>query len=221
MPVSYHGHPIIRLKAATSSDKSAIFCNSSSGCLVWKIVATMAREGGDEHNNVNDNNNEMEIEMLLLFNLHDEKFQFIRLPTKSPADEQQKQLLVDYPHLLEFKGYPCIASLEKGFGNGSDDYCHRRCRDHHDSTSCCKVHMYILKDNVKQVWVKQESLDVRMTSHGMSYIGIRTLDPAVFALAALLSLVLVSSVSLIRFYSTGLLGKNFKFTTCIPKNLIL
>ncbi|XP_026408827.1 uncharacterized protein LOC113303957 [Papaver somniferum] len=170
-PIS--GRPITKIRAPTGSDKSAIFCNTSSsrgsGCLVWKIITTPGGAGSDNIQHDNSNAvNDSEMEMLLPFTLHDEKFQFIQLPAKSTTDEQQKHLHVDYPHLLEFKGSPCIARVEKISGNGSD-YPHRCCDDHQGSSSrscccCCKVHLYILKDKVKQVWVKEESFDVRVTS---------------------------------------------------------
>ncbi|XP_026405290.1 uncharacterized protein LOC113300284 [Papaver somniferum] len=169
---AHGGRPITKIRAPTGSDKSAIFCTTSGsgGCLVWKMIATLGGAGSNhiQHDGGNAvNNNEME--MLLSFNLHDEKFQLIQLPAKSTTDEQQKHLFVDYPHLLGFKGSPCIARVEKKSGNGSD-YPHR-CRDDHQGNSgssscccCCKVHLYALKDNVKQVWVKEESFDVRVNS---------------------------------------------------------
>ncbi|KAI3958246.1 hypothetical protein MKW92_050740 [Papaver armeniacum] len=107
--ISGYGCPITKIRAPTGSDKSAIFCAaiSSSGCLVWKIIATL---GGAGSNHIQ---HDSEMEMLLSFNLHDEKFQLIQLPAKSTTDEQQKHLHVDYPHLLEFKGSPCIARIQK------------------------------------------------------------------------------------------------------------
>ncbi|KAI3856623.1 hypothetical protein MKW92_027323 [Papaver armeniacum] len=115
-PIS--GRPITKIRAPTGSDKSAIFGNTSSssgsGCLVWKIITTLGGAGSDDIQHDNSNIvNDSEVEMLLSFNLHDEKFQFIQLPAKSTTDEQQKHLHVDYPHLLEFKGSPCIARVEK------------------------------------------------------------------------------------------------------------
>ncbi|XP_026442002.1 putative F-box protein At1g33530 [Papaver somniferum] len=185
-PMSAHGgRPIIKLRSPTGSDKSAIFCatssSRSSGCLVWKIIATL---GGAGTNHIqHDVNNEME--MLLLFNLHDEKFQFIQLPAKSTTDEQKKNLLVDYPHLLEFKGSPCIARIEKLPGNISD-YPHR-CRDDHQGSSnccccCCKVHLYVLKDKVEQAWVKEESFDVcvNSTPRFLRELGTLAPDPCCF-----------------------------------------
>ncbi|XP_026426251.1 uncharacterized protein LOC113322392 isoform X1 [Papaver somniferum] len=164
MPISGDGgRSITKIRAPTGSDKSAIFCTSSSsnsGCLVWKVIVTL--EGSDDSYAPNSN----EKEMLMSFNLHDEKFQFIQLPAKSTTDEHQKHLLVDYPHLVEFKGFPCIARIEKLSGNGND-YPHRCRDDHKDSSSCCcccKVHLYMLKDKVEQAWVKEESFDVRVNS---------------------------------------------------------
>ncbi|XP_026427489.1 uncharacterized protein LOC113323404 [Papaver somniferum] len=165
------GGPVTNIRAPPDSDKSAIYCAPSIGCLVWKIIATLGGAGSNdiEHDNSNAVSNEME--MLLLFNLHNEKFQFIQLPANITTGEQQNHLLVDYPHLLEFKGSPCIALVEKISGNGIV-YPHRCCGDHQGSGGscccccccCCKVHLYVLKDNVKQVWVKEESFDVRISS---------------------------------------------------------
>ncbi|XP_026405222.1 putative F-box protein At2g02030 [Papaver somniferum] len=116
---AHGGRPITKIRAPTGSDKSAILCTTSGsgGCLVWKMIATLGGAGSNhiQHDGGNAvNNNEME--MLLSFNLHDEKFQLIQLPAKSTTDEQQKHLFVDYPHLLGFKGSPCIARVEKNQG---------------------------------------------------------------------------------------------------------
>ncbi|RZC59856.1 hypothetical protein C5167_007160 [Papaver somniferum] len=172
------------IRAPTRSDKSGIFCTTSNGCLVWKIITTLGGAGSNsiQHDNSNAVNNEME--MLMSFNLHDEEFQFIHLPTKSATDEQQKHLLVYYPHLLEFKGSPCVARIEKSLGNGSD-YPHRCRDDDHGSSSCCcccKVHLYILKDKVKQMWVKEEGFDVRTssTSTWLGHLGHLAPDPCCF-----------------------------------------
>ncbi|RZC90524.1 hypothetical protein C5167_029657 [Papaver somniferum] len=168
MPIS--GRHITKIRVPTGSDKSAIFCtssSSSSGCLAWKVIVPLGGAGSNsiQHEDSNAvNNNEME--MLLSFNLHDEKFQFIQLPAKRTTDEQKKNLLVDYPHLLEFKGSPCIARIEKVSANGSD-YSHRFRVDHQSISCCCcccKVHLYRLKDNVNQVWVNEESFGVRINS---------------------------------------------------------
>ncbi|RZC87571.1 hypothetical protein C5167_036109 [Papaver somniferum] len=100
--VAHDGQTISWIRASTSSDRSAVFCSSGSECLVWKIITTIVGvEGANE------------MEMLLSFNIHDEKFQFIQLPSKGATDEQQQHLSVTYPRLLEFKGFPCIAYLEK------------------------------------------------------------------------------------------------------------
>ncbi|XP_026395454.1 uncharacterized protein LOC113290132 [Papaver somniferum] len=165
--VAYHGHPITWIRASTSSDRSAIFCNTGNGCLVWKIITTIG--GGEGANGTENKNSDNQMEMLLSFNLHDEKFSFIQLPSKNTTDEQRNHLLVAYPRLLEFKGFPCIAHLEKTLHNRTSDCNHRRLHDHHDSNNticccCCKVHLYLLKDKVKQAWVKEESFDVRVDS---------------------------------------------------------
>ncbi|XP_026426531.1 uncharacterized protein LOC113322616 [Papaver somniferum] len=163
-PISVHGLPITRVRAATGKDKQAIFCsNYGGGCLVWKITVGKGGGGGGGRGGGGAEGNNNEMEMLLLFNLHDEKFQFIQVQSKGTTGEEQKQSLFDYPHPLEFKGYPCIARIEKSSGNNGSD-CYNPVRHHrHGSGSCCcccKVHLYIFKDNVKQVWVKEESLDV-------------------------------------------------------------
>ncbi|RZC91392.1 hypothetical protein C5167_027455 [Papaver somniferum] len=163
------GRPVLKIRVPTGSDKSAIFCttsSSSSGYLVWKILVTLG--GAGSHHIQPDNSNVVnnEIEMLLSFNLHDDKICFIQLPAKRTTEEQQKHLLVDYPHILEFMGSPCIARIEKRSGKGSD-YPHIF-RDGHQGIGssnsccccCCKVHLYVLKDKVKQVWVKEESFEI-------------------------------------------------------------
>ncbi|XP_026440899.1 uncharacterized protein LOC113339897 [Papaver somniferum] len=115
------------------------------------------------------------------------KFEFIQLPAKSTIDKQ-KNSLVDYPHLLEFKGSPCIARIEKISGNGSD-YPHR-CRDDHQGSSncccCCKVHLYVLKDKVKQAWIKEESFDVCVNSSPrfLRELGTLAPDPCCFCLSS-------------------------------------
>ncbi|RZC92043.1 hypothetical protein C5167_027932 [Papaver somniferum] len=76
--------------------------------------------------------------MLLSFDLHNKKIHFIRLPADctpiTPTDE--RQYLAD-DHLLEFKGYPCVARSER-------------------------VHIYILTDKDKQVWTREETFDVQI-----------------------------------------------------------
>ncbi|XP_026441095.1 uncharacterized protein LOC113340086 isoform X2 [Papaver somniferum] len=179
------GRPVLKIRVPTGSDKSAIFCttsSSSSGYLVWKILVTLG--GAGSHHIQPDNSNVVnnEIEMLLSFNLHDDKICFIQLPAKRTTEEQQKHLLVDYPHILEFMGSPCIARIEKRSGKGSD-YPHIF-RDGHQGIGssnsccccCCKVHLYVLKDKVKQVWVKEESFEV-CTNSTPNYV---TPDPCCF-----------------------------------------
>ncbi|RZC44821.1 hypothetical protein C5167_037774 [Papaver somniferum] len=89
--VAYHGHPITWIRASTSSDRSAIFCNTGNGCLVWKIITTIG--GGEGANGTENKNSDNQMEMLLSFNLHDEKFSFIQLPSKNTTDEQRNHLL--------------------------------------------------------------------------------------------------------------------------------
>ncbi|XP_026432037.1 uncharacterized protein LOC113329374 [Papaver somniferum] len=177
------GRPIRHLRVRTGRDKSAIFCTTSSnGCLVWKIIANLveARSDNIEHDYSNMDGNELE--MLLSFNLHDDKYQFIQLPAKRTTGEQQKHPLAvfprllelkgfpckhlhdDYPHLLEFKGSPCIARFEKLPTKGSDDS-HRSRDDHPSRTRCCccsKVHLCLLKE---EGWVQEESFDVCVDSN--------------------------------------------------------
>ncbi|KAI3969966.1 hypothetical protein MKW92_007850 [Papaver armeniacum] len=181
-PIScFGGRLITKIRVPTCSDKSAIFCptSSRSGCLVWKIITTLGGAGSNDIQHENSNAVNNETEMLLSFNLNDEKLQFIQLPAKSTTVEQKKNLLVDYPHLLEFKGSPCIARTEKISANGSD-YPHR-CRDDHQGSSncccCCKVHLYVLKDNFKQVWVKEESFDVHINSSPEWLVALGHLAP--------------------------------------------
>lgn len=91
-------------------------------------------------------------------------------------------MLVDYPHLLEFKGSPCIARIEKISVNGSN-YPHHCCVVHQGSSSCCccfKVHLYVLKDNVKQVWVKEECFDVGINSTDATWLRNAALDSCCF-----------------------------------------
>lgn len=108
-------------------------------------------EGEEDIINHNDNNT---TEMLLLFDLHKEKIQFIRLPTEAtltPTMDEHQYLVTDC-HLLEYKGYLCIACFEKIMNVNSDGH----------QNSCSKLHLNILKDKVKQVWIKGETFDVQI-----------------------------------------------------------
>ncbi|XP_026433658.1 uncharacterized protein LOC113331114 [Papaver somniferum] len=133
---------------------SRSFCRSATFCggdLLWRTT--------------NEVDNDCEIEMLLSFDLHREKIHFIRLPaecTLTPATMNAHQYLgVD--HLLEFKGYPCIARSEKIMLSNSD-HCGHHCgyQSNFGCCCCCKVHMYILKDKLNQVWVREETFDVQI-----------------------------------------------------------
>ncbi|XP_026380603.1 uncharacterized protein LOC113275339 [Papaver somniferum] len=106
-------------------------------------------------------NNDDKIEMLLSFDLHNEKIRFIRLPaecTPITAPHERQDLVVD--HLLEFKGYPCIARSERR--SNSIYHCGHCCNYQTGFCCCCyKIHMYILKDKDKQVWTREETFDVQ------------------------------------------------------------
>lgn len=138
---------------------STKFCGSATGTLCGDdLFWRMTNEG------LEDNINESRLsgtEMLLSFNLHYEKIQFIRLPPQSTMNEHPCLVL---DHLLEFKGYPCVARSEKKMMlNNNDQHC---CKDK-GSCSCCKVHLYILKDKGKQVWIPSKTFDVRVQDQGL------------------------------------------------------
>ncbi|XP_026451330.1 putative F-box protein At3g52320 [Papaver somniferum] len=134
-------------RPSRSTRRSAALCG---GDMFWRITYT------------SDNNDKSD--MLLSFNIHNEKFRFIRLPpecclthttTTTTIDEHQC-LVVDH-HLLEFQGGICVARTEMR-SNSSD--CHLQHRNHHckgqEKICCCgfKVHLYIMNDKVKQLWTK-------------------------------------------------------------------
>ncbi|XP_026386885.1 uncharacterized protein LOC113282154 [Papaver somniferum] len=102
--------------------------------------------------------------MLLSIDLHKEKIRFVQLPaecTLTAANERQ-YLAVD--HLLEFKGYPCIARSERIIISNNDHYGHRCNYQTGVCCCCCKVHMYVLKDKEKQIWIREENFDVQIKS---------------------------------------------------------
>ncbi|XP_026403625.1 uncharacterized protein LOC113298941 [Papaver somniferum] len=131
---------------------SSSFCRPATYCggdLLWRTTSEVG--------------NGSKMEMLLSFDLHYEKIRFIRLPAVSnltPTMDEHQYLVID--HLLEYKGYPCIARSEKISISNSDHSGHR-CE--YQSNCCCKVHMYILKDRVKQVWIREETFDVQIKDH--------------------------------------------------------
>ncbi|XP_026408548.1 F-box protein At1g30790-like [Papaver somniferum] len=121
--------------------RSAAICG---GDLLWRITHTGSLDGN-------------KIEMLLSFDIHNEKIQFIGLPEE--CNSLQSTLKRDYyleigHHLLEFKGYPCVARSAKRLINRTDSnkFCHYR----------FEILFYILKDKVNQEWENQESFDVRL-----------------------------------------------------------
>ncbi|XP_026403429.1 uncharacterized protein LOC113298808 [Papaver somniferum] len=134
-------------RVSRSFFRPATFCG---GDLLWRTTS----EVGNNH----------KIEMLLSFDLHNEKIQFIRLPAEStPTTTMSERHYLVVDHLLEFKGYPCIARSEKIMISNSDHSGHR-CdyQSNLNCCCCCKVHMYILKDKVKQVWIREETFDVQI-----------------------------------------------------------
>ncbi|XP_026377851.1 uncharacterized protein LOC113272179 [Papaver somniferum] len=125
--------------------RSATIC---AGDLLWRITNT-ANDG-------------YKTEMLLLFDIHNEKIQFLQLPTECtslvPTMNENDCLEIGH-HLLEFKGYPCVARSEKIMitervipDNEYTEFHYFR----------FKVHLYILKDRFQQIWVEDETFDVRM-----------------------------------------------------------
>ncbi|XP_026454214.1 uncharacterized protein LOC113355547 isoform X1 [Papaver somniferum] len=115
--------------------------------------------GGDNMNGVpDDNNNEIE-EMLLSFDIHNEKIEFIRLPTRQTTTVLTDRHLITLDHhLLEFNGYPCVARSEKILVNKKYHHHRNRDSDNDQGNFCCcifKVHLYLLEDKVQQVWSKR------------------------------------------------------------------
>ncbi|XP_026454666.1 uncharacterized protein LOC113355904 isoform X1 [Papaver somniferum] len=134
---------------STTFYRQATFCR---GDLFWRTKSTVS--------NGND------IEMLLSFDLHKEKIHFIQFPTEctltSTPTTDQRQYLAD-DHLLEFKGYPCIAHSERITTRSNNDHYGHRCNYQAGVCCCCyKVHMYILKDKDKQVWTREETFNVQI-----------------------------------------------------------
>ncbi|XP_026405750.1 uncharacterized protein LOC113301217 isoform X1 [Papaver somniferum] len=136
-----------RMITRTSRDyqREATRCGDN---LFWRIT--------------NNTSNDDKTEMLLSFDIHNEKLHFIHLPiecTQVPMNEHQ-YVEVDH-HLLEFKGYPCVARSEKIIINNR--YHHHQCIAQRRFCRCCfKVHLYVLKNKLQQVWEKEESFDIQM-----------------------------------------------------------
>lgn len=138
------------------------------GDLVWWITNTTP-----------SNNNK--IDMLLSFDIHNQKIHFIRLPSEcspTPTTRDEHQCLVVDHHLLEFKGYLCVARSEKLMIRNNSHHPHhhhrRRSRHHHCKCSkrsfCCsdfKVHLFILKDKINQVWMKAETFNLQIKEEGL------------------------------------------------------
>ncbi|XP_026389508.1 uncharacterized protein LOC113284292 [Papaver somniferum] len=127
------------------------------GDLFWRMVVE-----NEEVNNYNNNNNKSH--MLLSFDIHNEKIRFIRLPAECNLTQTPTTTLVVEHHLLEHKGYLCIAQSEKATRNNID-------QSRQDSFVCrCSftVQLYILKDKVKQVWAKGETFGVQVQQLGLA-----------------------------------------------------
>ncbi|XP_026425688.1 F-box protein At1g30790-like [Papaver somniferum] len=142
------------------------------GNLFWRITNREVEE--DE---VIINNNQYEIHyndkvgMLLSFDIHKEKIQFIRLPAEcnlipTPTTTAMINIVVEH-HLLEYKGYPCVAVFEKTVDSGIHHGRHRR--NTQTSFCCCRltIQLCILKNKEKQVWIKGESFSVQVKELGL------------------------------------------------------
>ncbi|XP_026378337.1 F-box protein CPR1-like [Papaver somniferum] len=144
-------------RASTITRRSATLCGSG---FFWRIT-----------NRASNNN---DYDMLLSFDIHSEKINFIRLPTEcclthtmaTTEIDKDEYLVVDH-HLLEFQGDLCVARTEKiMISNSSDRHQqhrnHHRCKGSRKGTFCCcgfKVHLYIMNDKIKQVWTKGKTFD--------------------------------------------------------------
>ncbi|KAI3853057.1 hypothetical protein MKX03_033080 [Papaver bracteatum] len=148
------------------------YCRSATLCggdLYWKITNYIQEVGGDT--TINDNNKE---EMLLSFSICSEKMQFIRLPTACSTTAVSKKILTDFAvlvdhHLLEFKGYPCIAISEKRMSiipghRVGHRFGHSYCHCGFD------VRMYVLKDTVEQVWTEEELFEVNFRDNEFNHL---------------------------------------------------
>ncbi|XP_026458132.1 uncharacterized protein LOC113358701 isoform X2 [Papaver somniferum] len=146
--------------------RAATLCG---GDLFWKITAKGAVEEEATvvtHNHteeVRDNNNR--IGMLLSFNIHKEKIQFVQLPAECnvTAPMPTTMNVVVEHHLLEHKGYPCVAQSEKAMAcccpDGQSSFCCGCC--------CFTVQLYLLQDKEKQVWIKGETFSVQVKDLGL------------------------------------------------------
>ncbi|XP_026455798.1 uncharacterized protein LOC113356793 [Papaver somniferum] len=154
-----------------SFSRSAIFVG---GFLFWRIF-TRGVDNGEETR-----------EMLLLFDLHDENFQFVRIPAECALMTTAERMQV-VDHLLVIKGSPCVVVFEKLLlTNGHHVNHHQQQRNSPlcccCCCCCCKIHLYVLKDIVKQVWVK-ETIDVCTTT--FSSLSSSWLSPAKFCCCCL------------------------------------
>lgn len=163
--------PRSAIRASSTSCKAATFC-AATGDLCWRLLTSTTEPPVT---------NGYETEMLLTFNLHHEKLQFIRPPhecassasTMATVEHKENRL---YERLMEFKGLPCVPWLEKVIVNSDNIGCNHQHLHYHysqsNSSSCCccaKLHLYVLKDKVKQVW-EEETLDIRIPSSASSIL---------------------------------------------------
>lgn len=100
-------------RALKISRRSATFYG---GDLFWRITSRV-EEDAVTSGSLNEIHNFNKIDMLLTFDIHKEKIQFIRLPSECSLDltmttmNVSRYLVVDR-HLLEHKGYLCVAYSE-------------------------------------------------------------------------------------------------------------
>ncbi|XP_026454691.1 uncharacterized protein LOC113355922 [Papaver somniferum] len=123
--------------------------------LLWMVTNT-----GSDDGNKN--------QMLLSFDVHNEKIQFIRLPPEyNPlisTFERDGSLEIAY-HLLEFKGYPCVARSERvlkyKIDNPGSNY-RRFC------SYDIEVNLYILEDKIRQTWIEEKTCNVGLKDGSVS-----------------------------------------------------
>ncbi|XP_026445010.1 uncharacterized protein LOC113345447 isoform X2 [Papaver somniferum] len=154
-----------RTTTSKANRRSATLCGG--GHLFWRVTNSTAY-----------NDDVSTIDMLLSFDIHTEKIQFIPLPTEcrltpmtTTTRDEHQCLEVDH-HLLEFKGYLCVARSEKIMISSNGHHHHHlgySCNGLRSTLCCCsfKVQLYILKDKVKQVWTKGETYDLQIKEEGL------------------------------------------------------
>ncbi|XP_026379720.1 uncharacterized protein LOC113274560 isoform X2 [Papaver somniferum] len=144
--------------------RAATLCG---GDLFWRITnSAVEEETAITYKHSHQLHDNKKFGMLLSFDIHKEKIQFIRLPTEFNLTPMPNVVIQHHP--LEHKGYPCVAQSEKTMTNIT--HCSCCCHNEQSRICCCcgrfTVQLYVLKDKEKQVWIKGETLGFQVRELG-------------------------------------------------------